>query len=43
MMGRIYGYCRISRATQNIERQIRNIKNLYEDVVIYQEAFTGTK
>lgn len=42
-MGKVYGYCRISRATQNIERQIRNIKNLYEDVVIYQEAFTGTK
>ena len=42
-MGKVYGYCRISRATQNIERQIRNIKKLHPDVVIYQEAYTGTK
>lgn len=39
----IYGYCRISRKTQNIERQIRNIKNEYPDAHIVQEAFTGTK
>ena len=38
----IYGYCRISRKTQNIERQIRNIKASYPDAVIIQEAFTGT-
>lgn len=38
-----YGYCRISRKTQNIERQIRNIKEKYSDAVIIQEAFTGTK
>lgn len=43
IMGKVYGYCRISRVTQNIERQIRNIKKLYPDAVIYQEAFTGTK
>lgn len=42
-MGNVYGYCRISRATQNIERQIRNIKKLYPDVIIYQESYTGTK
>lgn len=42
-MGKVYGYCRISRATQNIERQIRNIKKLYPDAIIYQEAYTGTK
>lgn len=42
-MGKVYGYCRISKATQNIERQIRNIKKLYPDAVIYQEAYTGTK
>jgi len=42
-MGKIYGYCRISKATQNVERQIRNIKELYPDAVIYQEAYTGTK
>ena len=42
-MGKVYCYCRISKATQNIERQIRNIKKLYPDAVIYQEAYTGTK
>ena len=39
----IYGYCRISTAKQNIERQIRNILSVYPDAVIYQEAYTGTK
>lgn len=39
----IYGYARISKPTQNIDRQIRNIKELKRDAVIYQEAYTGTK
>lgn len=39
----IYGYVRISTKQQNIERQIRNIKNKYPDAVIIQEIFTGTK
>ena len=39
----IYGYCRISRKTQNIERQIRNILKLYPDAKLYEEAYTGTK
>ena len=39
----IYGYCRISTRQQNIERQIRNIKAVYADAVIVQEAYTGTK
>ena len=38
----IYGYCRISRKEQNIERQIRNITASYPDAVILKEAFTGT-
>ena len=38
-----YGYARISRKQQNIERQIRNIKTAYPEAVIVQEAFTGTK
>ena len=38
-----YGYARISRKQQNIERQIRNIKAAFPDAVIVQEAFTGTK
>lgn len=39
----IYGYCRISRRTQSIERQIRNIQAKYPEAVIRQEAYTGTK
>lgn len=42
-MCKVYGYCRISRKEQNIERQIRNIKALYADAIIVQEAYTGTK
>ena len=40
---KLYGYCRISRKTQSIDRQIRNIKAAYPEAVIVQEAFTGTK
>lgn len=39
----IYGYARISRKQQNIERQIRNIKELEPDSVIVSEAFTGVR
>lgn len=39
----IYGYTRISRKEQSIERQIRNIKAEYPDAVMVSEAFTGTK
>ena len=39
----IYGYCRISRKEQSIDRQIRNIKAEFPDAVIVQEAYTGTK
>lgn len=42
-MRKVYGYCRISRKTQNIERQIRNIKATYPDAIMVQEAYTGTK
>ena len=38
----IYGYTRISRAKQNIERQIRNIKAAYPTAIIVQEVFTRT-
>lgn len=50
--GKIYGYCRISTAKQNIERQIRSIKSYckltfgeeYENIAdIRQEVFTGRK
>ena len=40
---KVYGYCRISRQQQSIERQIRNIKAEYPNAIIVQEAYTGTK
>lgn len=42
-MGKTYGYCRISRKTQSIDRQIRNIKDQFPDAVMVTEAFTGIK
>lgn len=39
----VYGYARISKPTQSIERQIRNIAAEYPNAKIYQEAYTGTK
>lgn len=42
-MCKVYGYARISTQTQNIERQIRNIKEYDGTAVIYAEAYTGTK
>ena len=39
----VFGYCRISKKKQSIERQIRNIKEAFPDAVILQEAYTGTK
>lgn len=42
-MKRTYGYCRISRKTQNIERQERNILEAYPEARISKEAYTGTK
>lgn len=38
----IYGYARISRPTQNIERQIRNILEYENKAHIIREAYTGT-
>lgn len=42
-MSRQYGYCRISTGKQNIERQERNIRSAFPDVVIVRETYTGTK
>lgn len=41
--GKVYGYARISRPQQSIDRQVRNIKAAYPSAIILQEAFTGTK
>ena len=38
----IYGYARISRPTQNIERQTRNIKEYDSTAKLVTEAYTGT-
>ena len=38
----IYGYARISRPTQNIDRQIRNISEYAPTAKIIAEAYTGT-
>lgn len=37
-----YGYVRISRPQQSIDRQIRNIKAKYPTAIIVSEAYTGT-
>lgn len=42
-MSKIYGYCRISKSTQSIERQQRNILTAYPTAIIINEVFTGTK
>lgn len=42
-MGTMYGYCRISRPTQNIIRQIDNISKAYPEAKIITETYTGTK
>ncbi len=40
---KIYGYCRISKKTQSIDRQVTNITKIYPNAIILKEAFTGTK
>ena len=42
-MCKVAGYLRISRASQSIDRQRRNIKALYPDAIMFEEAYTGTK
>lgn len=39
----IYGYCRVSRKQQNIDRQERNIKAVFPSAVIVKEIHTRTK
>ena len=42
-MCKVAAYLRISRASQSIKRQRRNIKAIYPDAIIFEEAYTGTK
>ena len=38
----VYGYARVSTPKQNIDRQLRNIRQYYAKAVIYTECYTGT-
>jgi len=40
-MPTLYGYCRISTQRQNIERQVRNIKQKYPAAIIIKEIYSG--
>ena len=42
-MSKEYLYCRISRKTQNIERQVRNGLEAFPAAIVIKEAYTGTK
>ena len=42
-IGKKYGYVRISRPQQSIERQVRNIKKEYPEATVVKEVYTGTK
>ena len=42
-MERIYGYVRVSTPRQSIDRQVRNVKELYPNAYIIKEYYTGTK
>ena len=42
-MNEVYGAVRVSTGHQNIERQIRNILELYPNAHIVKEIYTGTK
>lgn len=43
MSNTIYGYCRISRPQQSIERQKRNIRSAYPTAVLIEEVYTRTR
>ena len=38
-----FGYCRISKQSQKISRQVENISKAYPNAEIIEEAYTGTK
>lgn len=42
-MSKTYGIARVSTKTQNIGRQVRNIKAIFPDAIISKEYYTGTK
>ena len=40
--GSLYGYARVSTATQKLQRQINNLREAYPGIVIYSDKWTGT-
>ena len=40
-MGKIYGYARACRPQQSVERQVRSIKEEYEDAIIVEESYAA--
>ena len=36
----VYGYIRVSTKHQSLERQRKNIKDVYPSAIIYEEIFT---
>lgn len=42
-MGKIYGYARVSRKQQQIDRQLRNIRAAFPEAILVQETGTGTR
>lgn len=42
-MSKVYGYCRVSTQSQQIQRQVTNILRAYPAAIIKQEKATGTK
>lgn len=38
----IVGYARVSTPTQKLDRQIKNLKEAYPDIIIVSEVFTGS-
>ncbi|MBO5996736.1 MAG: recombinase family protein [Acetobacter sp.] len=43
MSNTIYGYARVSTVRQDVNRQIKNIKDKYPDAIIFAEEYTGTR
>ena len=42
LSGNVYGYARVSTPKQSIERQVRNIRQVFPEAYMFKEAYTGT-
>lgn len=43
MSNTVFGYARVSTVRQDVNRQIKNIKDKYPDAIIFAEEYTGTR